>query len=59
MENMGKCESCKHYQGLVAVPNGFDILKNKIDCLMFGYLEVFINPDTCKLYGGVKDDRYL
>ena len=57
MENIGKCEECKHYQGLVAVPNGYkDILKNKINCLMFGYMEVFIDANTCKLYRGLKND---
>jgi len=49
--DVGKCKECKHYQGLVTVPNGHkDVLKNKINCFMFGYIEVFIDANTCKSY---------
>jgi hypothetical protein len=54
MEDIGRCKKCKHYQGLVDVPNGFlDILKKKINCLKFGYLELLIDADTCTVFNKI------
>lgn len=51
MEEITKCLTCKHYQGLIEVPNGYPgLTKEKIDCFKFGYLELLINFETCKLF---------
>lgn len=50
MEDIFYCEICKYYQGLVEVPNGFGLMKNKINCWYFGYLELLTDTQTCKKY---------
>ena len=50
MEDIKKCETCKYYQGLVEVPNGYGLMKEKINCFYFGYLELLTDSDNCKAF---------
>lgn len=51
MENIGKCESCWYYRGLVEVPNGYlSLTKEKLNCLYFGYLELLTDFESYLKY---------
>ena len=51
MEDIGRCETCKYFQGLVEIPNGHTgLTKNNINCWYFGYMELMIDAETCKKY---------
>ncbi len=50
MDDIFRCEICKYYNGLVEVEDGFGLMKNKINCFKFGYLDTLTDLETCKLF---------
>ena len=57
MEEIGKCEKCKFYQGLVSVPNGYiDLMKDKINCFYFGYMELLTDSEGCQAFKEAKEE---